>query len=63
MAVVRNVNIKVEAVLGLMMESSLDIPEVLQPPPGHALEGEGGVVRVGQVLGTDGAVGGGREDS
>lgn len=59
----RNVNIQVEAILGLMMESPLDIPEVLQPPPGHALQSEGGVVCVGQVLGTDGSVGGGREDS
>ena len=54
-----NVNVKVEAILGLMMEADLYIPEVLQPPPGHRLESLRGVVYTGEVLGTDGPVAGG----
>ena len=63
MAIMRNVNIQVEAILRLMMKSVLNIPQIDQPSPGHPLEGEGGVVDVRQVLRTDGSVAGGREDS
>ena len=58
-----NVNVKVEAILGLMMESDLHISQVLQPPPGHCLESLRSVVNAREVLRTDGPVAGGREDS
>ena len=51
-----NVNVKVEAILGLMMESDLNISQVLQPPPGHCLESLRSVVNAREVLGTDGPV-------
>ena len=54
-----NVNVKVEAILGLMMESDLNISQVLQPPPGHCLESLRGVVYTGEVLRTHGPVAGG----
>ena len=54
-----NVNVKVETILGLMMEADLNISQVLQPPPGHCLESLRGVGYTREVLGTDGPVAGG----
>ena len=59
--VMRNVDIEVEAVLGLVEQPGLDTPEVVQPPPGHGLQGGGGVGHVREGLGTHGAVRGGGE--
>ena len=58
-----NVNVEVEAVLGLMMEPDLDISQVLQPPPGHCLESLRSVADLREVLRTHGPVAGGGEDS
>ena len=58
-----NVNVKVEAILGLMMKADLDISQVLQPPPGHCLESLRSVADLREVLWTHGPVAGGGEDS
>ena len=41
------------------MEFGLDISQVVEPPPGHGLESQGGVLDVREVLRADRAVPGG----
>ena len=49
----RNVDIEVEAVLGLVEQPGLDTPEVVQPPPGHGGQGLRGVRDLRKLLRAD----------